>query len=98
MPLPLEPLVVNSGSKIRRRTLSFMPTPVSPTSTAAARVPTRAVRIVSVPPAGIAWTALRTRLTITSRSSVAVPWMGGTGRRSRSTRSATPRRRGSLYQ
>ena len=65
---------------------------------AAARVPTRTVLSVRVPPAGMAWTALRTRLTMTSRSSVGVPWMGGTGRRSASTRIEMPRRRGSLYQ
>src|SRR5262249_8763612 len=66
------PLVVKNGSKIFSCSASGMPAPVSLTDRHA-RSPVLHVRTRSWPPLGIAATALKTRVVITSRSSHGVP-------------------------
>ena len=85
-PVPRSPLVVKNGSRQRRFVSSSMPTPVSLTSTdtlvARSRSPsgrplTVRVRRVSVPPSGIASTALKMRLVSASRISASAPIISG---------------------
>jgi hypothetical protein len=58
-PVPRSPLVVKNGSRQRRRTSSVMPVPVSPTSSTTWSVVAVRVRMVIVPPRGMASTALK---------------------------------------
>src|SRR5947209_4509004 len=69
-------LVVKNGSKIRPRTSSAMPGPVSPICTSS-QSSSRAVRMVSVPCPAIASTALSIRLVHTWFSSAAYTGTGG---------------------
>src|SRR5580704_4211800 len=70
-PVPRSPLVVKKGSRQRRRVSSSIPMPVSVTSTSACPLfsgpGVALVRMVSVPPSGIASTALKMRLISASR-------------------------------
>jgi len=93
--VPFGPFVVKNGSKIFCRMCSGMPVPVSLTSTRTSPpgpspVP---VRRVSVPPCGIASSALSTRLVNASRSSAGSPAIRGSRSASTVTTStAAPRR------
>ncbi len=71
-PLPWAPLVLKKGSNTRRRVSSDMPQPPSSARTTT-WPPSVAVRKVNRPPAGIASSALLSRLRNASRSSSAVP-------------------------
>ncbi len=73
-PEPASPLVEKNGSKMRRRTASGMPMPVSRTmmATSVSRV---SVAMVRVPPSGIASIALRMRFVSSSVRAAGRPWM-----------------------
>ena len=90
------PLVVKNGSKMRRCVSASMPIPVSLTESTPSS-PSRDVAIVSVPPAGIASTALKTRLERISSQAAPVLEMGGTSARSSSTRTVRPSRSGPAF-
>ena len=89
-PVPLGPLVEKKGSKIRLRTDSDMPTPVSATVTSTRSPRSRVARRIC-PPRGSASTALRIRFVRTSRSSEGCPSTGGTAPRSSASWIGTPR-------
>ena len=76
--MPRSPFVVKNGSRQRRRVSSSMPTPESTTSSCTVSAELR-VRTVSVPPSGIASTALKMRLVSASRISLSCPRMAASG-------------------
>ena len=76
--MPRSPLVVKNGSMHRRRASASMPTPVSPTSIRTQPGSSAsAVRSVSVPPSGMASSALKIRLVSASRISLSMPITDG---------------------
>src|SRR5258705_135049 len=90
-PVPRSPLVVKKGSRQRRRTSSVIPAPVSVTVTSTGvRSASAVVAMRSVPPCGMASTALKIRFISTSRSSETFPSMDSTVARSASMWMETP--------
>jgi hypothetical protein len=81
-------LVEKNGSKMRWRTVSGMPTPVSATDTRTWRPAVWRLAIVSVPPWGIASIALRMRFVSTSLSAAGRPCMSAPACRSSRSSSA----------